>query len=283
VILVHYFRLIRPENVLLTFISVWLAAFISPKFEFTYSILWAALSASMILAGANIINDIYDLEIDKLNRPERMIASGRISVQSAWMLFYFTYFIGFIFAWLTGASFFLIAVCMAILMVWYSSYLKRTILLGNLLVSFVAGITFIYGAMAIHDWKVGIIPAVFAFCYHLGREIIKDIQDMPGDLKNNVITFPGKHGIRSAIRLVNLIFIVLIILTLLPYIFSVYESAYFWLVIFGVDVVLIAVMFILHFRQDPKTLAILSLVLKIDMFVGLVSVWIGSHNVVFFN
>ena len=282
-ILVHYFRLIRPENVLLTFTSVWLAAFISPKFEITYSILWAALSASMILAGANIINDIYDLEIDKLNRPERILASGRITVRTAWLLFYLTYFIGIIFAWLAGPSFFLIAVCMAILMVWYSAFLKRTVLLGNFLVSFAAGITFIYGAMAIHDWQAGIIPAVFAFCYHLGREIIKDIQDMPGDLKNNVITFPGKHGIKSSIRMVNLIFIVLIILTLLPYIFSVYEAAYFWLVIFGVDIVLIAVMLILHFRQDPKTLAKLSFVLKIDMFVGLASVWIGSHNVVFFN
>jgi len=276
-------KLIRPVNVLLTFVSVWLAAFISPQFKLGLSVLLAALSASLILAGANIINDLYDLEIDKLNRPTRPIAAGLISQREGWFYFYLFYSGGLACALVAGPTFFYIAGLIALLLVWYSVHLKRTILLGNILVSFAGGLTFIYGALAVSDWQSGIIPATFAFVFHFGREVIKDVQDMPGDLENQVITFPGKYGVRAAILLVNILFMILILLTILPYIFSVYSSAYLWVVVLGVDSVLLFIISVLWIRQDQAMFARLSTLLKVDMFVGLIAIWLGARHVTFFN
>ena len=278
-----FFKITRPLNVMLTFISVCLAAFISPRFSATPLVFLAAFSAAFILAGANVINDIYDFEIDRVNRPQRPLASGKLSVKQAWSWFSFLYSAGLLAALAAGTRFLLIATLIGLLLVWYSIYLKRTVLLGNLLVSFSAGLTFVYGAMAVHDWQAGIIPAVFAFFFHLGREIIKDMQDMKGDLQNNAVTFPGKYGFKPAVFLVNVLFAMLLLLTLLPYIFSVYSIDYLWIVIPGVDMVLLFVMIKLWRSGDSSAVGKLSSLLKVDMFVGLAAVWVGAHHVTFFN
>ena len=263
-----YFKIIRPLNVLLIFVSIGLAAFISPQFSITPLLGFVALSAALILAGANVINDIYDLDIDRINRPGRPLASGAITRKQAWYWFFVLYGAGLLMAFTAGFWFFISAIIMAVLLFWYSAHLKRTVLYGNILVSFAAGFTFIYGAMAVDDWQVGIIPAVFAFFFHLGREIIKDMQDMEGDLQNNVVTFPGKYGLIPTALLVNILFGLLLLLTVLPYIFSVYSSGYLWIVIPGVDLVLVFVMIRLWFTNASSVLGKLSDLLKIDMFVG---------------
>lgn len=277
------FKLIRPLNVLLTFVSVWLAAFISPQFKPGISVLLAALSASLILAGANIINDLYDLEIDKLNRPNRPLAAGLISQRTGWFYFYLFYLGGLACALSAGPAFFYIAGLIALLLVWYSARLKRTVLWGNILVSFAGGLTFIYGALAVGDWQSGIIPAIFAYFFHFGREVIKDVQDLPGDLENQVVTFPGKFGVKAAILLVNILFTILILLTILPYIFSVYSNVYLWVVVLGVDSVLLYIISVLWIRQEQAAFVKLSALLKVDMFVGLIAILLGARHVTFFN
>lgn len=278
-----YLKIIRPLNVLLTFISVWLAAFISPYFSVTPLVGLAALSAAFILAGANVINDIYDFEIDRVNRPARPLASGALSIKQAWRWFVFLYAAGLLAAIAAGVWFFSIAAVIAGLLIWYSTHLKRTVLFGNILVSIAAGLTFIFGALAVHDWQAGVIPAVFAFFFHLGREIIKDMQDMEGDLQNNAVTFPGKFGFKVAAFLINILFGLLLLLTLLPYIFSIYSEAYLWIVIPGVDAVLLFVMISLWSNSNTSVLGRLSSLLKIDMFVGLTAIWVGTHYATFFN
>ncbi len=278
-----YFKITRPLNVLLTFISVWLAAFISPYFSVTPLVGLAALSAAFILAGANVINDIYDFEIDRVNRPTRPLASGALNIKQAWRWFAVLYAAGLLTALAAGVWFFSITTVIAGLLIWYSIHLKRTVLLGNVLVSFAAGLTFIYGAMAVYDWQAGIIPAVFAFFFHLGREVIKDMQDLEGDLRNNAVTFPGKYGFKAAAFLVNILFGLLLLLTILPYIFSIYSAGYLWIVIPGVDLVLVFVMIALWFPNSPSVLGKLSGLLKIDMFVGLTAIWVGTHYAAFFN
>lgn len=279
----QFIQITRPLNVILTFSSVWLAAFISPQFSVTIRVGLAALSASFLLAGANVINDIYDLAIDRVNRPNRPLVSGALSIKEAWRWFAVLYSAGLLAALAAGIRFFIIAVLIAALLVWYSKHLKRTVLAGNLAVSFAAGLTFIYGALAVGDWRAGIIPAVFAFFFHLGREILKDMQDMEGDVQNGVFTFPGKFGAKAAILLINILFALLLAITLLPYIFSVYPVAYLWIVIPGVDLVLLFVMGALWRAGDASAFGRLSGLLKVDMFVGLLAVWTGAHHVTFFN
>lgn len=281
--IIAYFKLSRPLNVLLTFISVCLAASISIHFHISVNLFFAALSASFILAGANAINDIFDLEIDRVNRPKRPLASGKITLRSAWIFFFASYSSGLILASLCGLKLFLIALLTAGLLVWYSVYLKRTVIWGNALVSFAAGLTFIYGALAVDDWQAGILPGLFAFFFHFGREVLKDMQDLKGDRAGEAWTLPARYGLVTAGRVIIFLFIILIGVTLLPYIFSIYNSFYLIVLVAGVHSILIYVMICLNRQPDKQMLGRLSNLLKFDMFIGLVAVWIGAHHVNFFN
>lgn len=278
-----YIRLTRPLNVAIAFCSLWVAAYISPHFTVNAIVVFSSLTVALIAAGGNIINDIFDLEIDKINKPRRVLACGALSIKQARLFFALTYAAGLFFAAISGSVFLLIAGLTAFLLYAYSAFFKRTILLGNLLVSFASALVFVYGALAVDDLKAGFFPALFVFFFHFGREILKDMEDVEGDLAQNAVTFPGRFGPRFSVLLINFIFLLLTLLTILPYILSVYNKYYLITVVSGVDLVLIFSCTLLWFRRDVRTLGFLSLLLKLDMFVGLAAVIIGSRHVVFFN
>lgn len=278
-----FILLTRPLNVLIAFLSLWIAAIISPQFTMSGNVFRASLTVAFIAAGGNIINDIFDLEIDKINKPRRTLVLGLVSLPQARMLFYFSYGVGLFFSLLSGLLFFIIAALIALLLYFYSAILKGTALAGNLVVSFASSMVFIYGALAVNNFSSGIIPAAFVFLFHLGREIIKDMQDLEGDLSQNAVTFPGKFGRQFSVVLINIIFIILTLLTLLPYILSIYNRIYLFIVVAGVDSVLLFSSVVLWFRREPEVLGRLSHLLKLDMFVGLAAILMGSRNVVFFN
>ncbi len=277
------YKISRPLNVFIAFVSVWIAGLLSPNFSINLTILYASLTVALIAASGNIVNDIFDLEIDKINKPHRLLASGALSAASAWIYFILFFVWGLIFAYLAGSIFLLIAFGTAALLYLYSSSLKRTVIFGNLAVSLAGAMVFIYGAMAVNDWQAGIIPAIFAFMFHFGREIVKDMQDIEGDLLQNAVTFPGKFGKKKSIILINFVFLILTILTILPYIFLIYNKVYLFVVVSGVDLIIIAVSVLLWFKNDNKTIGYVSHLLKLDMFIGLLAVYIGSNNVIFIN
>lgn len=272
----NFWQLSRPLNVFIAMLTIFVAAFISPHFHLTYKLYLAILIAGLMTAGANMINDIYDIEIDRINKPHRPLPSGRTTVKEAWIYFTVSYGGAILLSGFCGWSMFAIAFIIGLLLIFYSMRLKRTVLWGNLTVSLASAVAFIYGAMAVGDWKVGIIPALFAFLFHLGREIIKDVQDLEGDVQHQSITFPGRFGVKPSILLVNFVFILLIVLTFLPYILNVYNDIYLWVVTFGVDLVLISVSIFLWFKNDRITLGRISHLLKLDMLIGLAAIYLGS-------
>ncbi|MEJ2544067.1 MAG: UbiA family prenyltransferase, partial [Calditrichaceae bacterium] len=132
--ILYFYKLSRPLNVLITIVSVVIAAVITGKFTFTLSLIYASITAAFIAGGANIINDIFDVEIDKINKPNRVLAAGKIQIQTAWVYFVIAYLIGLIFAVLSDFIMLIMAVVIAVLLYLYSAYLKRTIIWGNLAV-----------------------------------------------------------------------------------------------------------------------------------------------------
>ncbi|MHB2155724.1 geranylgeranylglycerol-phosphate geranylgeranyltransferase [Calditrichota bacterium GD2] len=272
----NYWQLSRPLNVSIAMITIWVAAFITPQFHLNYKLYFAAAIAGLMTAGANIINDLYDIDIDRINKPHRPLPSGRATQKEACVYFVLNYALSFALAAFCGLPMFMVTFLIGLLLVYYSSHLKRTVLWGNLAVSLASAIAFIYGAMSVGDWRAGIIPAAFAFFFHLGREIVKDMQDLEGDVQNKSITFPARFGLKSSIVLINFVFIFLIILTIIPYILKVYGEMYLWIVTIGVHSVLIFVSVFLWFRNDRAVLGKISHLLKLDMLVGLAAIYLGS-------
>jgi len=273
--IIHFIILTRPLNVFITFLTIFVAAGITGPLIPFINVIFAAISASVIMAGANVVNDYYDVEIDKINKPNRLLPAGKISRKSAWVYFTILLLSGWVIAALINLTMFLVAFFTGLLLFIYSYKLKRTVLLGNIAVSLSSALAFIFGGMAVGRLEATIYPAVFGFLFHFGREIIKDIQDMEGDKKENAATFPIKYGIRNSLILTILIFSILILVTVIPYIVGVYGLFYIIIVMLGVHTVLIYVS--VNGWENPTTenFGRLSTILKVDMFIGLLAVYVG--------
>ena len=219
--ILDFLKLVRFKNLLIVIImNVFIKIFIINKLvqinalnSFYFCIYLTTLI--LIIAGGYIINDIYDVEIDKINKPKEMIVSSKISTRIAWNI----YFLLNIFAITCGVllvikldkfelfSFFLFF----ILLLWlYSNKYKKTFLLGNLQVSFLTSLSIItlaiFDLFPIYNWTfikssyvfyLIIIYAIFCFFTTLIREIIKDLEDMSGDSFYNSNTLAIKYGKRK--------------------------------------------------------------------------------------
>lgn len=280
-----YLKLTRPQNNLIAALSVLVGALVSKDMEFWWGVTFACLSAFFISAGGNCLNDYFDIEIDKINKPFRPLPRGEISPKSALWFSGFLFFVGlcmsFFIAQAEACGYHkslsvVIATTAIIFLIFYGHTLKRTLFWGNFTVSFVSALAFIYGGITTKDFKLSLIPAIFAFLFHMGREIVKDAQDFEGDLSLNVSSLPIRFGIRFSLTLTTVIFSFLIFLTLLPYIFHIFSLPYLIIVILGVDLVLLYVVWSMWKDPSVSNLGRLSTILKMDMFLGLAAIYVGK-------
>ena len=274
--LVEYLKLTRHQNNLIAALSVLVGALVAGDIEYWGGVAFACISAFFISGGGNCLNDFFDVEIDKINKPFRPLPKGEISRRSALWFSVFLFLVGLCLSIFIRPLSVVIATIAIIFLIFYNHTLKRKLFWGNFTVSFVSALTFVYGGIATSDFRLSLIPAVFAFLFHMGREIIKDVQDLNGDRSLNASSLPIRFGIRFSLTFTTLIFSVLILSTLLPYLFDIFSLHYLIMVILGVDLVLFYVL--QSMWKDPSTsnLGRLSTILKIDMFLGLAAIYVGK-------
>ncbi len=265
----------RPANVLISMISIFVAAFITGTLHPAINVLLACVSGGLIAAGANTINDYFDLEIDRINKPKRPLVAGKLLSSQALIIALFEFAVGSLLALFIGLLVFIIAFSISLLLFFYSYRLKRLPLIGNLAVSFSTGMAFIYGGIAVHRVVETLIPAIFAFFYHFGREIIKDIQDREGDTSEKARTFPIIYGNRLSLILTTLNFALLTVLVFLPFLFGWYGIKYILVILFGVYPVIFFSVWSMWRNQTPGNLGFISNLLKADMLVGLLAIYLG--------
>jgi geranylgeranylglycerol-phosphate geranylgeranyltransferase len=272
--LIAYLQLIRPGNVIIATGAVLVGALSSGRGP-GEPVWLACLVAGLITAGGNVINDVYDLEIDRINKPSRTLPSGRADRRPAAILGATLLLCGVIISPALGWRGFLIALAVALLLVAYSARLKGTILWGNLAVSAAAGLAFVYGGIAARRVAPALIPAGFAFLFHLGREILKDAQDVAGDRAEGARTLPAAAGVGEALGWAGLFFILLIAASPVPFLAGWYSLVYLIMVALAVDLPLIWVMISWRRDRSPGHLDRLSLVLKLIMCAGLAAILAG--------
>lgn len=271
-----YILLTRPLNCVISFISIFIGGFVTGTVHPLDKLLLAALSGTLIAAAANAVNDVYDLAIDRVNKPERPLPSGMVSPALAHIYAIILFIVGIGLGSFIHWKGFTIAIMTSILLYLYSSHLKRTVLWGNLTVAFVSGLAFVYGGLAVGRTEQALIVGGFALFYHLAREIIKDAEDVEGDARDGAVTLPIRYGVRLALVLATIVMCLLIVLTILPYTWGIFSTAYLWVVVLGVDAFLAFVMISMWRDASPANLGRLALWMKFNMFVGLVAVYLGS-------
>lgn len=270
-----FFILSRPVNVLISFLSIFVAIIICGPLSNWPRILLACMTGAFITVAANAINDVYDLEIDRINRPHRPLPKGVITPKEAFVFSIIFYLLGVLSSALINKWTLIIALIFSALLFIYSATFKRLPLIGNFTVSLATAFAFIYGGVAVEHVENAIFPAIFAFLMHFGREIIKDMEDIEGDRRNAAQTLPIRYGMRAAQVFATLMLFSLVGITQAPYLLQVYGLWYWIVVNFGVNTVLIFSMVSLWRRPTSSNFGLLSTLIKADMLVGLLAIFVG--------
>jgi len=263
-------------NFVITFVSVIVAAIIcQPHTNLGFNIFLAAFAASFALASGNIINDLNDVEADKINKPFRPIPSEKITTNQAYVLYISSVFISILISvFLNEVALAIVLFSILILFV-YSKFLKQIPLIGNITVAFLTGLVFIFGGVVVENPVAAIVPAVFAFLINLIREMVKDIEDVEGDNEVGVITFPIKFGIQKSKIIILISALTLIIFTLYPFLAQLYKIEYFIAVMVIVNPILVYCMKKLFEDSSQNSLKKISNLLKLSMVFGLIAIYLG--------
>ncbi len=215
----------RPANAVFAGVATLVGAFVA-GFE-----LGPALVASVVTAfgtgAGNSVNDYYDADIDAVNRPERPIPSGRLPRRDA------VYLSAALFAAALAATVvylpplaIAIGVVNLVLLVVYSSHLKRTPLVGNVAVALLSGSAFLFGGAAVGDAATTLVLFALAALVTLGREVVKDLEDVEGDREKGARTVPIVWGRRHALAIAAGSVGVAVGLAPLPYLFQGFGRGY---------------------------------------------------------
>lgn len=191
-----YLEILRPGNAVMAVIAIFLMAVISG--QFTLEVLMAAVVVFLVTGAGNSINDYFDHKIDAINKPERPIPSGRIALKTALIYSTLLFVVGIILAFSINLLLGIVALLSSILMVFYARDLKTKCLIGNLSISFLTGLCFVFGGIAVGQIIISIYLGFYAFLMTMAREIVKDMEDMEGDREEGATTLPLVYGTRTS-------------------------------------------------------------------------------------
>jgi geranylgeranylglycerol-phosphate geranylgeranyltransferase len=269
-------RLLRPMNVLFAAVTIAAVALLAggrPHDGMAVAV--AALIGALMTAGANAINDYFDLGIDAVNRPDRPIPSGQVTPREAIWVWAVTTGVA------VGCSFFLaagprlIVLIAGVVLYVYSAYLKRTILAGNVVVALMIALAFVFGGTVAGHPEWSIVPALFGFLVTFARELIKDVEDVEGDRAHDAATLPVRHGIRPALALITIDLIALVATTITAAVLRIY-TVWFIAPIVLIDVVFLYTALAVWKDTSPRVMHRHSARMKLCMWGGLLAIIAGS-------
>lgn len=164
-----------------------------------------------------VINDYFDLEVDRINAPDRPLVRGVISVQEALAFGVILLTAGLVLSMTTGPFTFLVAIIFSLFSFLYNWKFKEYGFIGNLLVGASISVPFIYGALLVNEIAILVISmSMTAFFAGVGREVIKGMVDVEGDRLRDVKTIARSKGLKSASYVGAIFFILAIISSLIP-------------------------------------------------------------------
>jgi geranylgeranylglycerol-phosphate geranylgeranyltransferase len=185
-------------------------------------------SVFLISASSLILNDYFDVESDRINAPERPLPAGLVTGRDVILLFLGVTIAGLIASALLSFTSFWVGLLAWTVGFLYNWRFKKSGLLGNLMVSFSVGMTFIFGGIAVGKplepvvWFFGILAALI----NLGEEIAADAMDAEGDRKTGSRSLPVLLGQETALRVSAAIFLLVIGISIMPFVLSWMEWLY---------------------------------------------------------
>jgi geranylgeranylglycerol-phosphate geranylgeranyltransferase len=270
-----YAQLLRPRNCLVAILGVLVIILIGysdtgleslPKLTMAM----AVLTVFFFMGASNTLNDYLDRDIDRINHPERPIPSSRANAGVAKAV------TGIFFALAIISSIFLNYYCIILvfvnlaLMLGYEFRTKNMGLLGNVMISWLTASLFLFGGFGIYDERSDILRITFilmflSFFATLGREIIKDIEDMKGDIGRR--TLPMKLGAKKAGYFVLGCYATSIAISPLPYILGIFGPEYLAAVILADVMFIYGFMIIMAKPKRAQQISVLAMLVALLAFL----------------
>lgn len=312
-----YLQLLRVGN--LTFVAIllyvmekWVATPLLQLEQFCELMPWWVLTLLIvsvvgIAAGGYVINDYFDVKIDRINRPDNLVVTRIISRDAAMNLFYGLTAVGVIagtvVAWWAHSWTLLFTYIVIPGLLWfYSASYKRMFLVGNLVVAFASAIVPLLVAIANADylhhlyqnalayspivgelyvWTGGF--AAFAFLLTWVREIVKDIEDIEGDREMECRTLPIVWGDKVA-KIIATILLVAIATLIVYILFAVLPFSHEWkslptrYVVFGLIVPILCSIVLLWAANNRTEYHRVQTIIKFAMFMGMLFSYVIATN-----
>ena len=228
-------------------------------------------------AASNALNDALDYEIDLINKPERPIPLGYVSIKGALFISFMFFAFGVVLCLQLPDMAIVIGVFISLpLMVTYSTNLKGKYLIGNMVVSLLLGASFLFVGASHEMTSPMLIPMLLAFGLTFLREIIKDVADIEGDISLGLKSYPIISGVDSYRRIIISLCLLVGLFSLVPYLIGIYGPGYLLLLMIGVEIPLSIIIFI-FFKNPSISSAIFSArLLKFSTLMGLLSIYFGT-------
>ena len=284
--LLSLFSVVRGYNILLIVIAQYLASIFifSPEKSLRHVLLdldlyFIVLATVCVIASGYIINNFYDSESDKINKPVKSKIDALVSQKIKLRIYFLLNFLGFCFGLLVSiraALFFSVY----IFLIWfYSHKLKKYALFGLFSAAILAILPFFAVFVYYKNFSEIIFThAAFLFFILLIRELIKDLEKIKGDFTHNYQTIPVKYGEHFAKILIS----VLVLLTLNPIYFLLkYPEIggmkyYFYLSV----IVLFIFEILLWFSKGKRNYIFLHLILKFLILAGVFSLALIDYSII---
>jgi geranylgeranylglycerol-phosphate geranylgeranyltransferase len=213
--------ILRPVNCAMIGFAVIIGYFVSkPAAVSPIDIVLGFMTGFAICAFSMVVNDYYDIDVDRVNQPSRPLPSGALSKSDAVAIAAVTLILGFITTALTLDFQALLIVALYSFLAWlYDFRAKKYGVAGNMVVASSLAIPFVYGGVISGGQVLDsllLFMASTSFLAGVGREIVKAMADVPGDQKRGVRSYASVHGMRAASLLGALFFLAAVVTSVLP-------------------------------------------------------------------
>ena len=275
--LIALLSLIRPINSFMIGLAVVVGIAIgSHDMLFSRLTIYGFITGFSISSYSMIINDIYDIEIDKVNQPERPLAKQIISINSALSLSLILLLIGLTSSLLISYYNIIITAIFSFLSWFYNIWGKKQGIIGNSIVASSMSIPFIFGGIITGNisllvWSISLI----AFLSGMGREIIKTIADIKGDKIKGIKSVSIQFGSRNAMLIACGFIIISILISFIPIYLNLIQIYYIPLLIFT-DLILLYSIFVLSKNYSKSESLKVKKYILYAMLFGLITFLMNS-------
>lgn len=274
--LINFLKLVRLQNlVIVAFTQIMVRVCLTVNSGFVESLkdykLWIIVSSTVLIAAAGyIINDYYDVKIDAVNRPDRVLLGREMKRRPLMLIHFLLNILGislavFLEDWLMLLLFFVSANVLWL----YSNRLKRLPLVGNVAIAGLSALAVaLPGIYYPSSYFLMLLYVLLAFFISLMRELIKDMEDIKGDQQFGCQTFPIVHGVRKTKILLFTIMALFLGLVIFTWTYTKEQGWYLVWVIVPFSIILSGLIYFADKKIDYKRL---SLLCKLNMVMGVLS------------